>query len=438
MRSCGGPAEAYHRRQDTKAARQMATNEYVFVTNWRVEGTVEEVAQVLGDAEGLKRWWPAVYLDAREVAPGDERGLGREVELYTKGWLPYTLRWSFRVTDVDGPHGFAIEASGDFVGTGRWTLAQDGPWVDVTYDWRIRAEKPLLRRLSILLKPIFAANHRWAMARGEESLRLELARRRAATLEARAAIPPPPQPSAMPVAALGLRVVAAVAVCAAVAVAVRRLRRRARGAARPIGARSAPGVRRGPRAVRFDPDRVAYFEAAGWRAYYERDWRSLFRLLAQLCREQFRIPFPRNWLGAYYVTRAAIAWAPRRNRPREAQRFYERFYRLAQRFSGLGFDPSRVAALELRYNAVHRRLSGSPDKRQFVRAMTALHSALFGIPPALARQSAELRVLANNVVDRITSKRSSDPESDWRLLEEYLRACYRSVQHAMKTASATA
>ena len=53
--------------------------------------------------------------------------------------------------------------------------------MDVTYDWRLRAEKPLLRSLSFLLKPLFEANHRWAMAQGEESLRLELARRRATT-----------------------------------------------------------------------------------------------------------------------------------------------------------------------------------------------------------------------------------------------------------------
>jgi hypothetical protein len=64
----------------------------------------------------------------------------------------------------------------------------------VTYDWLLRADKPLLRRLSWLLKPIFAANHRWAMARGEESLKLELARRRAETPEERARVPAPAGP----------------------------------------------------------------------------------------------------------------------------------------------------------------------------------------------------------------------------------------------------
>ena len=46
------------------------------------------------------------------------------------------------------------------------------------------------------MKPIFAANHRWAMARGETSLKLELARRHAAADPTiLPAIPPPPGPT---------------------------------------------------------------------------------------------------------------------------------------------------------------------------------------------------------------------------------------------------
>jgi hypothetical protein len=76
-----------------------------------------------------------------------------------------------------------------------WTFEQDGEWVNATYDWKIRAEKPLLRRLSVVLKPLFSANHYWAMEKGEESLKLELARRHATTPEERAKIPPPPGPT---------------------------------------------------------------------------------------------------------------------------------------------------------------------------------------------------------------------------------------------------
>jgi hypothetical protein len=391
-----------------------AANEYHFVTHWRVPGRVEDVADILNDATGLPRWWPAVYLDARELKPGDERGVGREISLYTKGWLPYTLRWSFRVVESRYPYGFTLEPWGDFTGRGVWTLEQDGPWVNVTYDWRIRADKPLLRRFSWLLKPIFAANHRWAMATGERSLKLELARRRAATDEERRRIPPPPQPTTTSPVPLLL---ASAILLGAVAGAAYLL----------LGRRRAPAKRR----FHFDPERVAHFEAAGWRAYYDRDWATLLRLMVRLCQEQFHIPFPQSLLGAYYVARAAAAWAPVRHDVDKVRRFYEQFYRLARRYSGLAFDPAIVARIEVAYNEVHRRLAGLPDKTEFVRTMTALHSALFGIPPALARESAELRVLANNVVDQITSRRSLNVEADWARLEDYLRACYRSIQRAL-------
>jgi Polyketide cyclase / dehydrase and lipid transport len=152
-------------------------NDYHFVTRWEIPGTCEAVSEVLGNPLDLPRWWPSVYLKVDEISPPDARGLGRRVRLLTRGRLPYTLRWEFEVVESRQPHGFAIEASGDFEGRGVWTFTQLGPVVDVTFDWRIRAEKPLLRYLSFLLKPIFEANHRWAMAQGEVSLNCELARR---------------------------------------------------------------------------------------------------------------------------------------------------------------------------------------------------------------------------------------------------------------------
>ncbi|MBV9792175.1 MAG: SRPBCC family protein [Chloroflexi bacterium] len=172
----------------------MAINDYHFITRWRIHGTPKEVVDIITDGDHLAQWWPSVYLNVTETAPGEESGLGKEIELYTKGWLPYTLRWNFRVAEI-GTKSFTLAASGDFSGRGIWTFEQSGPWVDVTYDWKIRANKPLLRWMSFLLKPIFAANHHWAMEMGEKSLNLELARRRATTQEERSRIPPPPAPT---------------------------------------------------------------------------------------------------------------------------------------------------------------------------------------------------------------------------------------------------
>jgi hypothetical protein len=190
----------------------MTGNDYHFITHWRVPGTIQEIFGIIANASDLVRWWPSVYLDVQQLQPGDESGVGKIVKLYTKGWLPYTLRWQFRVTEARVPYGFSLEAWGDFVGRGVWTFEQEGPWVNITYDWRIRADKPLLRYLSFLFKSLFAANHRWAMARGEESLRLELARRHALTPEERERIPLPPGPtttSPIPLLLLSAAIIAA-------------------------------------------------------------------------------------------------------------------------------------------------------------------------------------------------------------------------------------
>jgi hypothetical protein len=170
-------------------------SDYQFLTEWRVPGTLEEVKEVLGDGRSLHRWWPSVYLRVIPGQDGPTDQVGSVMDLYTKGWLPYTLRWSLTITEPMTDTGFALSAAGDLNGTGRWTFLQDGPEVVITYDWRVHASKPLLRRLSGLFRPVFAANHRWAMARGEESLRLELRRRRATTQVQRSSVPVPPRPT---------------------------------------------------------------------------------------------------------------------------------------------------------------------------------------------------------------------------------------------------
>jgi len=53
-----------------------------------------------------------------------------------------------------------VQALGEIEGEGRWSFQADGPHVDVEYVWTIAAQKPLLRYLSFLLQPVFAANHR--------------------------------------------------------------------------------------------------------------------------------------------------------------------------------------------------------------------------------------------------------------------------------------
>ena len=173
----------------------MATNEEHFLTRWELEASTHEVFDLVADAASLPRWWPAVFLDARVLDPGDAHGVGRVVEVRTKAFLPLTLTWRFRVTGAMRPTQIAVETSGDLAGIGAWFFDPAGKRVVVRFHFWGHVERPLARALPTVSRPLFAASHRWAMERGFTSLLLEVWRRRTTNEEARAWLPRPPGPT---------------------------------------------------------------------------------------------------------------------------------------------------------------------------------------------------------------------------------------------------
>jgi hypothetical protein len=71
------------------------------------------------------------------------------------------------------------------------------------------------------------------------------------------------------------------------------------------------------------------------------------------------------------------------------------------------------------------------EKDEFLQALIDLHSAIFGLLSEQVKESAEWGLLVSNTVDLITSNTSTDVEGDWVKLEEYLRRCYRSIEHEL-------
>jgi hypothetical protein len=155
----------------------LASNDYAFLTHWRVPGTLEQAYDILIDVRGYLRWWPDVYLEVGPIG-SISAGVGAKTRLLTRGKLPYKLHWQAEIIEADRPISFVIRATGDFDGHDVWSLQPQDNDVAIAFDWRLRAEKPLLRYLSFLFKPLFKWNHRWAMVCGEEGLRAEIARRR--------------------------------------------------------------------------------------------------------------------------------------------------------------------------------------------------------------------------------------------------------------------
>ena len=184
----------------------------------------------------------------------------------------------------------------------------------------------------------------------------------------------------------------------------------------------------------FDPDRLAYLEVAGWRAYYDKKWGVMLRLLVSLAREQFGFTWPRALQAAYYVLRASIAWKPVDHDIRVVRRYLRKFYTLAHKHgTTFGFNPKDAADQELRYWIVSRKHSTTPwrEDTPLIETMTVLHATLFNISREAARPSGWGRARSLHALGVITGGRSTDIERDWQLSEHYLRDGYRSLLAAI-------
>jgi Polyketide cyclase / dehydrase and lipid transport len=141
---------------------------YKFRSTWQVSAAPDDVYAVLERLPDYPLWWPQV----RSVTP-----LGNDTyELVCRSSLPYELRFTTKQS-VRDPIDRVLEASmsGDLDGFSRWTIANDARGTRATFDEQVVATKALLRRLELIARPAFKANHARMMRDGERGLRTYLA-----------------------------------------------------------------------------------------------------------------------------------------------------------------------------------------------------------------------------------------------------------------------
>jgi uncharacterized protein YndB with AHSA1/START domain len=137
--------------------------EYEFIDEWDVDAPRGAVFDALADARTYPDWWRPVYLDVQADGPP---AIGCVSRQRFKGRLPYTLTQTSEIIAYDPPRSFEVKAVGDLTGHGRWTLGEPSAGrTHVRFEWRVRADKPLIRLLTPLLRGVFRANHAYAIAR---------------------------------------------------------------------------------------------------------------------------------------------------------------------------------------------------------------------------------------------------------------------------------
>jgi quercetin dioxygenase-like cupin family protein/uncharacterized protein YndB with AHSA1/START domain len=157
-------------RVQTSLARALlraASHEYVFVDEWDVAAPPEATFAAVADARTYPDWWRPVYLDVDADGPP---AVGKVSSQHFKGRLPYQLRTRSRIVRLEPPSIVEADVEGDLRGRGKWTLTPTPHGTHVRFDWRVYADRRLLRLLTPVLRPVFRWNHNWAIARAVEGL----------------------------------------------------------------------------------------------------------------------------------------------------------------------------------------------------------------------------------------------------------------------------
>ena len=149
------------------AVLRATSREYEFVDEWDVAAPPEAVFDALADARTYPDWWRPVYLEVDADGPAE---LGKVSRQRFKGRLPYQLRTQSRIVALERPRFVAADVDGDLRGHGEWTLTPTPEGTHVRFDWRVNADRRLLRVLTPVLRPAFRWNHNWAIARAMEGL----------------------------------------------------------------------------------------------------------------------------------------------------------------------------------------------------------------------------------------------------------------------------
>jgi uncharacterized protein YndB with AHSA1/START domain len=146
---------------------------YEFLDHWVVPYPIEAVFGAVGDPLDYPRWWADVFVDA--TGDAGPAAVGNKVSVVARGFLPYKLRFSLQTIEVEAPTRIKSVLRGDFEGSGEWRLREEDGNTIAELDWRPVVNKPFVKTLTPVLRPLFRSNHNWTMKRGQERILTYLA-----------------------------------------------------------------------------------------------------------------------------------------------------------------------------------------------------------------------------------------------------------------------
>lgn len=165
----------------------------------------------------------------------------------------------------------------------------------------------------------------------------------------------------------------------------------------------------------FNPAAIAQHEAAAWKAYYAGEWFQLFSEVYQVGANEYGLALGDSLRLGYHAARSAWIFRTGKLPERTAAAEIEirPFYQIISERSGLKFDNTRVAKLEVAWWEMRRQLRPGEAWAQTIAEQSGL---VFDRPAESFLPATRLRVEAMQYRDQRRDGKMTD--SDW----EYVRA----------------
>jgi uncharacterized protein YndB with AHSA1/START domain len=142
---------------------------YAFLSLWVIDAPIDEVWEVISNADEYPSWWR--YVDyTREIEHGDDDGVGQKVRSKWSSALPYGFEFETEVARIEKPTTIELVSHGELEGSGTWELSTTHAGTAVRYYWRVRTTRLLMDLLGPVARPAFAWNHAVIMRAGGEGL----------------------------------------------------------------------------------------------------------------------------------------------------------------------------------------------------------------------------------------------------------------------------
>ncbi|HMG67224.1 MAG TPA: SRPBCC family protein [Chitinophagaceae bacterium] len=155
----------------------MKTNYYIFIDKFVASCDIETAYHYIRQIEEYPRWWGKVYKKIIKLKEAPPDVAGAKYRITVGGFLPYSLTIDNEVTHIYRPNLICFDAEGELQGKGVWSFREVDEGTEVTFDWRVAANKKVIRFFSFLLKPLFKANHHYCMVKAREGMEKDLSKK---------------------------------------------------------------------------------------------------------------------------------------------------------------------------------------------------------------------------------------------------------------------